>query len=62
MNLSLDYFWHRVAWRLPQRLVYWAAIRLIAHATSGKWRDTEAPVLAAMEALGRWESQSQGPQ
>lgn len=43
------------AWRLPKYLVYWAAIRLIAHATTGKYSDQEVPALAAMDALKRWE-------
>jgi hypothetical protein len=44
-----------VAWRLPRWLVYWASIRLMAHATTGQYSDTEAPALLAMDALKRWE-------
>lgn len=43
-----------VAWRLPRRLVYWAAIRLMAHATTGQYSDQETNALTALEALERW--------
>lgn len=43
-----------VAWHMPKGIVYWCSIRLIAHATQGKYGDTEVPSLAAMEALQRW--------
>jgi hypothetical protein len=42
-------------WRLPRRLVYWAAIRLMAHATQGPWSSQEVPALLAVDALKRWE-------
>lgn len=41
-------------WRLPRQLVYWSAIRVIAHATSDEYGDTVVPELPAMEALTRW--------
>lgn len=44
-----------IAWMLPRRLVYWCAIRLLAHATQGKWGSQEVPQLRAMDALQRWE-------
>jgi hypothetical protein len=44
-----------IAWRLPKRVVLWGAIRLIAHATTGKYSSTVAPDLTAMDALRRWE-------
>lgn len=43
-----------LAWRLPRPLVYWCAIRLMAHATTGQYGTTEAPALLAMDALKRW--------
>lgn len=45
-----------LAWFVPRRLAYWCAIRVMAHATTGKWGQTEAPALLAMDALNRWES------
>jgi len=44
-----------IAWRLPHGLVMWCAIRLMAHATQGKWSDQVVPELTAMEALKRWD-------
>lgn len=43
------------AWRLPRWLVKWAAVRLMAHATTGKYSATVVPELTAMDALKRWE-------
>lgn len=43
-----------IAWKLPKWLVKWAAVRLIAHATTGKYGSTVVPDLSAMEALNRW--------
>ena len=45
-----------LAWILPARLVYWCAIRVNAHATSGKYGNQEVPQLRAMEALERWSN------
>ena len=44
-----------VAWHLPKNLVYWAFIRLAAHATTGKYGNTHPDELSVMEALNRWE-------
>ncbi len=46
-----------IVWKLPKRLVYWCAIRVVADATIGKYRETDAARIPAMEALKRWESQ-----
>ena len=43
-----------IAWRLPGQVVYWAAIRVIAHATMGRYAQQVAPDLLATEALERW--------
>lgn len=45
----------KLAWMLPRRLVMWAAIRLIAHATTGKYGSVTVPEVTAMDALKRWE-------
>ncbi len=47
-------FWQWLAGKLPKPLIYFAAVRLIAHATSGKHGTTVLPELPAVEALGRW--------
>ena len=44
-----------IAWKLPRSLAYWAAIRVGANATSGKYADQIVPDLKFMDALKRWE-------
>jgi hypothetical protein len=44
-----------IVWRLPKTIVYWAAIRLGAHATTGKYGSQNVPELHFMDALKRWE-------
>ena len=45
-----------LAFKLPKQLVYWSAIRVLAHATCGAYSATVVPELTAMEALRRWEA------
>ena len=43
-----------LVWRLPRWLIYWATIRLWAHATTGRWSH-ETPVgMEVNEVLKRW--------
>ena len=44
-----------LVWRLPRWVIYWAAIRLMAHATTGRYGSQVVPDLRAMDALERWE-------
>ena len=44
-----------VAWLLPKRLVYWCAMRVYAHASTGEYRAHVVPALTAFEASERWE-------
>jgi hypothetical protein len=53
-NLA-EKFWMNLAWLLPKELVKWAAVRLIANATTGQFADTVVPELSAMDALQRWD-------
>lgn len=46
--------WLWLVWKLPETLIKWAAIRLIAHATTNKYKTTVVPELTAMDALKRW--------
>lgn len=46
----------KIAWMLPRWLVYFAAVRLISHATVGKYENQNVPRLTAMKALERWSS------
>lgn len=41
--------------RLPRELCARAAIRVIAHATTGQWGNQVVPELKAMDALKRWD-------
>jgi hypothetical protein len=58
-SYTLSKYRHRfvlaLVWRLPRWLVYWCAIRLVAHATTGRYSDQVVPDLRAMDALERWE-------
>ena len=45
-----------VAWKLPRKVAYWAAIRVMAHATQGKYENQEVPALLAMDVLKRWDT------
>ena len=45
-----------LVWLLPKSIVYYCAIRLIVHATDGKYGSTVVPKLGAIEALERWET------
>ncbi len=44
----------KLAWLLPRGVAYWAAIRVMAHATQGKYGNQVVPDLTAMDALKRW--------
>ena len=45
----------KIAWLLPKSLVYFATIRLLANATTGKHGNTIVPDLSAMDALKHWK-------
>lgn len=45
-----------IAWILPRDLVYWCAVRVGAHATTGKYGSQEVPRLRLIEALERWKA------
>jgi hypothetical protein len=47
--------WIWLAWHLPRPLVYWAAIRMGAHATQDPYSDQIAPDLLFIDALKRWK-------
>ena len=44
-----------IAWHLPRRLIMWCAMRLGAHATTGKYETQIVPELNFMDALDRWQ-------
>lgn len=43
-----------LARRLAARVVYYCGVRIIAHATTGKYSDTVVPELTATECLRRY--------
>jgi len=45
-----------VAGKVPRWLVYYCAVRLIAHATSGRYGAQMVSDLSAMDALDRWQA------
>jgi hypothetical protein len=49
-----------LAWHLPARLVYWCAIRVGAHASTGGYGRVIASDLNFIEALKRWDSPEGG--
>lgn len=44
-----------VAWSLPRHIAMWAAVRVGAHATQGRYSNQIVPELLFFEALKRWE-------
>lgn len=45
----------KIVWSLPRSIVMWAYIRVVAHATTGRWSRQVVPELGALEALDRWD-------
>ncbi len=52
----LERFWMFIAWHLPKELVKWAAVRLMAHATTGRYGHVNTTTTTIIEALQRWET------
>jgi hypothetical protein len=44
-----------IAWHLPKNLVYWCAIRVMAHSTTSQYSGQIVPDLTAIDALKRWK-------
>lgn len=53
--MTLEPLMKWLAWKLPRQLVLWCAIRVVAHATTGKFSSQVVPDLTAMDALKRWD-------
>jgi hypothetical protein len=52
-------WWHdglpmKIAALLPRKVTYWCALRLMAHATTGQYGNTDVTKLTAMETLDWW--------
>ena len=54
-NTWVEKFWRWIAWHLPRRLVTWCYCRVIAHATTGQYGNTDPSELPVMEAWNRWD-------
>jgi hypothetical protein len=51
-----------LAWALPAELVYYVGVRIVAHASVTKYRDTIMGDIPAAEAVNWWhESKVEGP-
>jgi hypothetical protein len=56
MSEIFEGVWIKLAWLLPQRLVYWAGVRLIAGASMHPTLSgTTVPAITGCEALKTWE-------
>jgi hypothetical protein len=44
----------RIAWALPRRVALWAMIRVVAHATTGKWGHEHPDSIGYKEMHDRW--------
>ena len=47
-------FFMELSFMLPKHLVYWCAIRVWAHATTGKYGNTDKDRLTVQAAVERW--------
>lgn len=45
-----------IAFQVPRWLVYWCSIRLMADATTGKYRSVEPSQVNIMDALEAWKA------
>jgi hypothetical protein len=45
----------KIAYLLPRTLVMWCAVRVMTHASTGRWSNQVVPELTCMDALKRWE-------
>lgn len=52
---NMEKLWQWVAYHLPRRVVYFAAIRAWAYATTGKYSSEVAPAVTMDRVLIRWE-------
>lgn len=55
INRTLEKLFIKLIWRLPNKIVYWCAIRVGANATTGKFSNQIVPDLSFLDALQRWE-------
>jgi len=51
----IEKLWIALAWKLPRRLAYWAAVRVGSSATLPPFGSQVVPELTVVDALRRWE-------
>lgn len=54
-KIMKDKMWLKISHCMPRTLVLWCAMRLLAHATSGKWDNQIVSELKIFDALDRWD-------
>jgi len=55
----MDTLMQWLSYHLPRKFIYFAAIRLIANATTGRYSSQIVPELTAMDAIKRWEKSNE---
>ncbi len=45
-----------IVWHLPRCMIVWAAIRLMAHATTGEYAHQDTSAITFADALNRWNA------
>lgn len=53
----IENLWKFLAWKMPDRLVYWCAIRLMSAASTGKYSSYAPSEISVIDALDAWESE-----
>ena len=54
LNRLIDSFYSWVAWKLPKKLAYYAAVRVGVNGTNGKYSNTNVASVRFMTILKRW--------
>lgn len=53
--MRMENFWLWLSYRMPKALIYWCALRVAVHATTGEWAREEVDSVSIMVALDRWD-------
>ncbi len=54
MKLLEVNLWYWLVDRLPKKLIYFCFMKVMVHATTGKYGNTEVPNITGMEAIKRY--------
>jgi hypothetical protein len=47
-----------IAAMIPRKIVYWCGVRMVSHATTGKYSSQVVPELTIDQLFTRWENDS----